>query len=172
MSWRIGVGTNTLPAGHGAYNLWGLPVQNALARPPLGPRSAILRVHTMAARKFQSEDAFTLERHGDITVIVANPALERLEFGLEEQAAELILKPLKKSDNPLVIFDLSKVDNFGSMFLALLIRCWKLVQSRGGAMSLSGVTPRTRELLRVTSLDMVWPIYDSRQEAMEAFELD
>jgi anti-anti-sigma factor len=126
----------------------------------------------MTARQSNSEDAFTLERHGDITVIVANPALERLEFGLEEQAAELILKPLTRRESPLIIFDLSQVDNFGSMFLALLIRCWKLAQSKGGAMSLSGVTPRTRELLRMTSLDIVWPIYDTKQEAMEAFELD
>lgn len=126
----------------------------------------------MRVSRSNSEDAFTLERHGDIMVIVANPALERLEFGLEEQAAALILKPLRKLENPLVIFDLSQVDNFGSMFLALLIRCWKLVQAQGGAMSLSGVTPRARELLRVTSLDIVWPIYDTRQEAMEAFELD
>jgi hypothetical protein len=39
-------------------------------------------------------------------------------------------------------------------------------------MALSGVSTRTRELLRVTSLDIVWPIYENRQEAMEAFELD
>jgi anti-anti-sigma factor len=126
----------------------------------------------MTPRQSSSEDVFTLEQHGDVTIIVANPALERLEFGLEEQAAELILKPLKRLADPLVIFDLSQVDNFGSMFLALLIRCWRLVQSKGGAMSLSGVTPRTRELLHVTSLDFVWPIYDTRQEAIEAFELD
>lgn len=126
----------------------------------------------MAARKSPSEDVFALERHGDITIIVANRALEQLEFGLEEQAAELILKPLTRLESPLVIFDLSQVDNFGSMFLALLIRCWKLVQSQGGSMSLSGVTPRTKELLHVTSLDIVLPIYDTRQEAMEAFQLD
>ena len=58
------------------------------------------------------------------------------------------------------MFDLSQVDNFGSMFLALLIRCWKLALSQGGTMVLSGVTDRTRELLRVTALDIVWPIYD------------
>lgn len=126
----------------------------------------------MATKSPSSEDAFMFERHGDVIVITANRALERLEFGLEEQAAELILKPLKRQENPLILFDLSQVDYFGSMFLALLIRCWKLVQSLGGSMALSGVSQRTRELLRITSLDMVWPIYDSRHEAMEALELD
>ena len=126
----------------------------------------------MITRKSNSDDAFTIERHGDITVITATPALERLAFGLEEQAAELILRPLERQENPLILFDLSQVDYFGSMFLALLIRCWKLALSQGGSMALSGVSPRTRELLRVTSLDIVWPIYDSKPEAMEAFELD
>jgi anti-anti-sigma factor len=126
----------------------------------------------MTSRKINSEDAFTIERHGEITVITANPALERLEFNLEEQAAELILAPLQHQVNPLILFDLSQVDNFGSMFLALLIRCWKLALSQGGTMAISGVTPRTRELLRITSLDTVWPIYETKAEAIEAFELD
>jgi anti-sigma B factor antagonist len=119
-----------------------------------------------------SDEAFTLERHGDLTVITATRALERIEFNLEEQVAELILKPLQHQENPLIVFDLSQVDNFGSMFLALLIRCWKLAMSHGGTMALSGVTERTRELLRMTSLDIVWPIYESKREAMDALLLD
>jgi len=119
-----------------------------------------------------TDEAFTLERHGDLTIITATPALERIEFRLEEQVSELILKSLRNQENPLIVFDLSQADNFGSMFLALLIRCWKLAVSQGGTMALSGVTERARELLRVTALDTVWPIYDSRREAIEALLLD
>lgn len=119
-----------------------------------------------------SDEAFVIERHGDLTVITATRALEHIEFGLEEQVADMILKPLQRQENPLIVFDLSQVDNFGSMFLALLIRCWKLAMSQGGTMALSGVTERTRELLRVTALDIVWPIYESKREAMEALLLE
>lgn len=119
-----------------------------------------------------SGDAFTFERHGDLTVITATEAIERIDFGLEEQVAETILKPLRRQENPLIVFDLSRVENFGSMFLALLIRCWRLALSQGGSMALSGVTERTRELLRVTALDTVWPIYDTKREAMDALLLD
>jgi anti-sigma B factor antagonist len=119
-----------------------------------------------------SDEAFTLERHGDLTVITATRALERIEFGLEEQVAEMVLKSLRRQENPLIVFDLSQVDNFGSMFLALLIRCWKLALSQGGTMVLSGITERTRELLRVTALDIVWPIYDTKREAIEALLLN
>jgi anti-sigma B factor antagonist len=118
------------------------------------------------------DGAFILERRGDLTVITATRELERIEFGLEELVSEVILKPLRRQENPLIVFDLSEVDNFGSMFLALLIRCWKMALSQGGTMALSGVNERTRELLRITALDMVWPIYQSRREAIEALQLD
>jgi anti-sigma B factor antagonist len=127
----------------------------------------------MCAKKTPSSDeAFTIERHGDLTIITATRSLETIEFGLEEQVADMVLRPLRGQENPLIVFDLSQADNFGSMFLALLIRCWKLALSQGGTMALSGVTDRTRELLRVTALDMVWPMYESKREAMEALLLD
>ena len=127
----------------------------------------------MCAKENRSNDEmFTIERHGDLTIITATRSLETIEFGLEEQVADMVLRPLRGQENPLIVFDLSQADNFGSMFLALLIRCWKLAMSQGGTMALSGVTDRTRELLRVTALDMVWPMYESKREAMEALLLD
>lgn len=119
-----------------------------------------------------ADEAFTIERRGDLTVITATRELERIEFGLEELVSELILKPLRRQENPLIVFDLSGVDYFGSMFLALLIRCWKLALSQGGTMALSGVNAPTRELLRVTALDTVWPMYQSKREAIEALQID
>jgi anti-sigma B factor antagonist len=119
-----------------------------------------------------ADEVFTIERRGDLTIITATEALERMDFDLEEQVADMILEPLRRQENPLIVFDLSQADNFGSMFLALLIRCWKLALSQGGTMALSGVTERARELLRVTALDTVWPIYDSKREAIDALLLD
>jgi anti-anti-sigma factor len=119
-----------------------------------------------------TDGAFTIERRGDLTVITGTEDLERIEFGLEETVSELILKPLQREDQPQVVVDLSRVKYFGSVFLALLIRCWKLVVARGGTMVLSGVDERSRELLRITSLDIVWPIYQTKREAIEALQLD
>jgi anti-anti-sigma factor len=82
------------------------------------------------------------------------------------------MQRLRDQDGPLVVFNLSEVDYFGSMFLALLLRCWKLALTQGGMMVLAEVSDRARELLRITSLDMVWPIYATRREAMEALLAD
>lgn len=119
-----------------------------------------------------AEGAFTIERRGELTVITGTEQLEQIAFGLEEAVSELILKPLRRDEQPQVVFDLSRVKYFGSNFLALLIRCWKLVLARGGTMVLSGLDDRSRELLRVTSLDIVWPIYQTKREAIEALQLD
>ncbi len=119
-----------------------------------------------------SSDAFTIERHDDLIVISATPALETLEEGVEEQAAQLIMGLVSDLESPLLIFDLSQVNYFGSMFLALLIRCWKLAIARGGTMALAGVSDHAKELLRLTSLDIVWPIYATKREAMEALLSD
>jgi hypothetical protein len=47
-----------------------------------------------------------------------------------------------------------------------------LVQAKGGTMALSGVSARAKELLHLTSLDFVWPIYTDRREAVEALLAD
>lgn len=39
-------------------------------------------------------------------------------------------------------------------------------------MALVGVSPHAQELLRLTSLDMIWPIYATRREAIEALLAD
>ena len=119
-----------------------------------------------------SPDAFTIERHGEVTLISANPALERIDASMEEQVADLLMEPLRGQDDPLVVFDLSRVDYFGSMFLTVLLRCWKLTTARGGMMVLAGVSNHAKELLRITSLDMIWPIYPTRREALEALLAD
>ena len=78
------------------------------------------------------------------------------------------MSPIREQEVPMVIFDLSEVSYFGSVFLALLLRCHKLVKSRGGELVLCGASVLAVELLRITALDTLWAIYDSREEALEA----
>lgn len=120
----------------------------------------------------KSTDAFTIERHGDVTVIAANPALESLDASLEEQVAEVIMDSVRSNGGSNVIFDLSEVNFFGSMFVAVLLRCWRQAVAKGGSMALAGVSDHAKELLRITSLDMIWPMYKTRREAMEALLAD
>lgn len=117
-------------------------------------------------------DALTIERHGNLTLVAATPALEAIDASLEREVADLIMSSVREQDDPLVLFDLTEVSYFGSMFLAVMLRCWKLTTARGGTMALAGVSQHARELLRVTALDMIWPMYATRREAMDALLSD
>lgn len=117
-------------------------------------------------------DAFRIERHGDVAIIIPSSEVESLQWELVEQASELVLAPISEMTTPLVIVDLSEVEFFGSVFLSLLLRTWKSVFQNGGTMVLCGVSQRAKELLKLTALDTLWAIYESREEAMAVLAME
>ena len=127
---------------------------------------------TTASDAASRGDAFRIERHGDIAVVIPSNDIEMLQWELIEQATELMVGPINQMAPPLVIIDLGEVEFFGSVFLSLLLRTWKSVFQHGGTMVLCELSPRARELLKLTALDTLWAIYDTRKEAMDALGSD
>jgi len=111
---------------------------------------------------------FELEWHGDAVVVIPASDVESMSWDVVEHAADLVLAPINRQNVPLVVVDLSQVTYFGSVFLALLLRCHKLVRQKGGELVLCGASRLARELLQITNLDTLWAIYDTRDEALEA----
>ncbi len=119
-----------------------------------------------------SNDSFIIEKHGEVTLIVPARSLETMDSSLVDVMSEVLMGPLQDRQSPLVVFDLGEVDYFGSSFLSLLLRCWKFTTSRGGQLVLAQVSERANELLHMTSLDMIWPIFPDRSAAIEALQAD
>ena len=115
-----------------------------------------------------AHEDFKLEWHGNTVVITPANNVESMRWDLIEQAADIVMEPLRQQEVPMVVVDLGDVSYFGSVFLALLLRCHKFVKSRGGELVLCGASKMASELLRVTALDTLWAIYDSREDALEA----
>ena len=115
-------------------------------------------------------DSFELEWHGNIVVVVPAKSVESLNWDLVEQAADVIMEPMSTQEVPMVVVDLKDVGYFGSVFLALLLRCHKFLKRRGGQLVLCSANDVARELLKITALDTIWAIYDSRKEAMQAID--
>lgn len=123
----------------------------------------------MSQKKASDKTAvIQIERHGDIAIIVPASEVESMSWELMPLAADIVLAPLKKEPASSVIMDLSHVSFFGSMFLSLLLRCHTLVKQQGGEMVLCGVSDQALELLRVTALDTLWALYDTREQAIDA----
>jgi len=111
---------------------------------------------------------FVIERHGDIAIITPSPEVERMPENQMETAAQAVLAPLKSSPPSGLIFDLSKVDYVGSVFLSFLLRCHKRVKEHGSEVVVAGASAKARELLHMTALDTLWALYNTRKEAMAA----
>ena len=116
------------------------------------------------------QDSFKIEWHGNVVVVVPVKSVESLNWDLVEQAADVIMDPLTTQEVPLVIVDLKDVGYFGSVFLALLLRCHKFLKRRGGELVLCGANDMARELLKITALDTIWAIYNTRSDAMQAID--
>lgn len=116
----------------------------------------------------ENEQDFQLEWHGNTVLITPTGNVESMRWDLIEQAAEIVMEPLRDQEVPLVVFNLGEVSYFGSVFLALLLRCHKFVKSRGGELVLCNASKMATELLRITALDTLWAIYDTRDEALDA----
>lgn len=116
------------------------------------------------------DDRFQIEMHDGVCVVIPATDMESLEWELVEPAADLVLGPVLNNDSPRIIFDLSRIGFFGSVFLSLLLRCWRHVDAQGGTMLICGAGEHAQELLRLTALDTLWSIYTTRDEALEAIQ--
>jgi len=116
--------------------------------------------------------SFRVERHGDLAVIIPSPEVESMPENLIQQAAQLVLAPLKQDPPAGLVIDLSRVSYFGSVFISFLLRCHMLVKKHGSEVVLAGPSERVRELLHLTALDTLWALYDTRAQALEVLESD
>ena len=116
--------------------------------------------------------SFSIERHGEIAIITPSPEVEKMPENLMEQVAKIVLAPLRTDPPAALIFDLSRVDYVGSVFLSFLLRCHKRVKEHGSDVVVAGASPRARDLLHMTALDTLWALYDTREEALAALSAD
>jgi anti-anti-sigma factor len=85
---------------------------------------------------------------------------------LRETAA--ILETINHTGPTNVVVDLARSDYLGTALLGAVVRLWKRVAQRGGRLALCNVSANIVEVLRITKLQTAWPIYGSRQQAIEA----
>ncbi len=116
--------------------------------------------------------SFSIEKVGDIAIVTPSPTAEKMAEELMLKATDLILDPLDQMKPNGLIFDLSEVDYVGSLFLGFLLRCHKRVKKHGCEVVIAGASQNARELLHITGLDTLWPIYNDRKEAIQALNSD
>ena len=118
----------------------------------------------------QTSGPLTELRDGNVTVVVFGEELKHLD---EVNVAEIGGKLLQIADalpHPILILDMQATEFFGSSFIESLFRLWKKLNTKPSArFGLAGLQPYCREVLEVTHLDKLWPLFETREAACATF---
>ena len=107
-----------------------------------------------------------VETQDSVTVIHLGPEYENLDESLLEELRAVIVNAADNATPPRVVLDLANTKFFGSGFIEIMFRAWKRLRSRNGDFAISGLTPYCAEVVAVTHLDRLWPVFGDRDEAV------
>src|ERR1700721_3817559 len=79
------------------------------------------------------------------------------------------LDAVLESDRPRLVFDFTKVRNFDSSGVELLLRCMEEAMKRNGDLKLAALSPQLAVILEMTRVDRLFEIFDNCNEAVEGF---
>ncbi|HEY2252744.1 MAG TPA: STAS domain-containing protein [Planctomycetaceae bacterium] len=113
---------------------------------------------------------FSREARGN--TLVLNPLIHLGSLHEPEIAHETqeLLEYINRSD-PVptnLVIDLALGECLGTAILGAIVKLWKRISQRGGRLALCNVSDNVIDVLRVTKLHAIWPIYPSRDQALAA----
>jgi anti-anti-sigma factor len=115
-----------------------------------------------------SSKYLSVERMSDVLIVVLGRRLD--SFAGPELLTErtAILDEIRNPGIAAVLVDFDHVEYFDSMLLDTLCQTWRHLRERKAAMALCNLRDVSEEIIRKCRLDTLWPVYPTRQSAIEA----
>ena len=101
----------------------------------------------------------------DHVVLVLRPGVSGASWAEIEAFGSDAHAALRQKTPPVCLVDLTAMTYIGSSTIALLVRVWKMVQSRQGKMVVVTAHLNVLEVIRLAGLDQVWTIEPSLELA-------
>jgi anti-sigma B factor antagonist len=108
-------------------------------------------------------------KEGNVTVVTFRPDPARITEDCIPETLQMLLSAVE-GPNPRMLIDLAQVDFFGSSFIEVLFRVWNRVQHNHGQFALCSLTPNCAEVIAVTNLDRLWPMFATREAGLQALQ--
>jgi anti-sigma B factor antagonist len=112
--------------------------------------------------------AFETHQIGDTLVLMPKRDLSELQLSRFEEETAAVLKLLESLRVKSVVLDFAKTDYYGSTALGFFVKVWTRLRRKGGQMAFCNISENELEILRLTKLDGLWPICETREEAIAA----
>ena len=109
-------------------------------------------------------------RHvGAVTIVALGPEYDSLDGEILDSVRELLLAAVDAADPPRLVVDLSHTKFMGSSFIQVLFAAWEALKRKGQAkLALAGMTNYCEEVIQITHLNQVWPLFADSQLAVKA----
>lgn len=113
-----------------------------------------------------SEPMFVVEREGQVLVVtVSEHAGSFSDVDATEEFGAL-LRSIEEPGLAGIVIDLKNLPWFGSLLLETFRNLWTRLRPRGQRLALCRVSEVGRDILRLARFDTLWPICESRDEAV------
>jgi anti-anti-sigma factor len=100
--------------------------------------------------------------------VVVQQLPEKLTIGYTHQFFREIESELK-TERPYVVFDFSRVRQFDSSGVQMLLHCMEEVMKRNGDLKLAALPSGPAVMLELTRVDRLFEIFEDVQDAAESF---
>lgn len=110
---------------------------------------------------------YMFERHDKFLSLTLKPELNDVQWGEIETLGNNALTGIESYDVPTFIVDLSPLNYMGSAMVALIVRIWKMIKSKGGKMAVVCPNENVHEVLTLAGLDKVWIMTNTQEEAQK-----
>ncbi|MBX3439667.1 MAG: STAS domain-containing protein [Planctomycetaceae bacterium] len=109
---------------------------------------------------------YHIDQNASYSTITLLPGLNEAQWSDIEKAGTDITGRLAAMRTPAVMVDLTPLNYMGSSMVAMIVRCWKNVQSNKGRIVVICNNDVVREVISLAGLTKVWPIVESREAAL------
>lgn len=113
---------------------------------------------------------FDVARADDTVIVTPLTNLSELDFQEIQAEAREVLSLLDQGDVKNVVMDFHHTDYCGSTALGFFVTLWKRLRQRKGQLVFCNLSEHESEILRITQLSGLWPIYTSREEALKSVQ--
>ncbi len=112
--------------------------------------------------------AHTFSAESENETLIVTPLRSVGSLAEENVRPELdaILDQIRQRELKHAVIDLREVSYFGTSMLEAMHTIWRRIRDDHGQMTLCNVSTMGREILRVSRFDTLWPICDSKDDAI------
>jgi anti-anti-sigma factor len=113
-----------------------------------------------------ADEELRSDRYGPTQVVHLGSAYNSLNESTVESVERFLLNCADQPETKNLVVDLSHTQYFGSRFIEALFRAHNRMKRKAGKFALSGLLPYPEEVVRISKLDTVWPLFKDAEEAV------